>query len=417
MIDVHAALRERYLAPLKEQPELYIGVELEFPIVNLRGQATDIELSKALMSYLLTQGFELVRTDQEGQPIEVKQVTRGDVILFELSYNTLEVAFAKTRTIGEVAERLEAYLDLIQPFLRQADHELQGCGLHPHWQLNDNRPVALPRYQMLGAYLALGANEQSCHPFADYGAFICGNQVQFDLSRANYLRTINAFNQIEAAKAYLFPNSAFEGHSWDTKIARDYFWEESMHGLIKENVGVYPRTFTSEQDYLDYMSQSALFTVQRQERTYYFSPRSLTAYFAEKSVSAQDLAGQKHVLHPQLGDMAYHRSYHYQVLTTRGTVELRSVCTQPLDRTFAPIAFQLGLLINLDALEAYLGQAPFFVSQGRDYPALRRRFSKSKLSQEEQQDIQQFSQDLLDLARQGLLARQQGEETYLSPLV
>ena len=51
-----------------------------------------------------------------------------------------------------------------------------------------------------------------------------------------------------------------------------------------------------------------------------------------------------------------HRSYQYQDLTTRGTVEFRSVCTQPLDRTFASAAFHLGLLVNLDKLEAYLGQ-------------------------------------------------------------
>lgn len=413
MIDLHTALCDRYLRPLKEKPDLYLGVELEFPIVHRQGQATQVEVSKALMHHLLSQGFELDQVDSLGQPIAVKSPETGDVILFELSYNTLEIAFAKAKTIGQVEARFQTYLSLIQDFLGHHQHELQGCGIHPNWHLNDNSPVALPRYQMLVAYLGLAANEQSCHPFTDYGAFICGNQVQFDLSRDDYLPVLNAFNQIEPAKAYLFHNSAFGGSDWDTTIARDLFWEESMHGLFKENIGVYPKDFESEAAYLTYLSQSAMFTVEREGQTLYFPPKRLVDYFSSQEIEATDLLGQSHQIKPQLADLAYHRSYHYQVLTKRGTMELRSVCTQPLEATFAPIAFQLGLLENRQSLETYLAQAPFFETYGRDYPRLRRQFSRQTLSADEQQAIRDFSQDLLALARQGLSQRQQGEEAYL----
>lgn len=416
MIDLHTALRDCYLKPLKENPDLYLGVELEFPIVHQDGQATAVDVSKGLMRHLLDHGFELVRTDDQGHPVEVKEPETGDVILFEFSYNTVELAFAKAKTISQVEQRFEAYLELMQSFLAPHHHEIQGRGIHPHWHLNDNRPVALPRYQMLGAYLALGANEQSCHPFTDYGAFICGNQVQFDLSRTNYLRALNAFNQIEAAKAYLFPNSAFDGHNWQTAIARDRFWEESMHGLIQDNVGVYPKDFTSEADYLAFMAQSALFHVKRDGQIFYFSPKSLTTYLASPTIEALDLEGRVHHIRPQAGDLANHRSYHYQVLTKRGTLELRSVCTQPLEKTFAPIAFQLGLLVNLEALESYLAQAPFFVTYGRDYRKLRRQFAHLALSETKKEAVAQFARDLVQLAEEGLLHRGYGEETYLTPL-
>lgn len=36
--------------------------------------------------------------------------------------------------------------------------------------------------------------------------------------QTNYLRVINAFTQIEAAKAYVFANSEFTGADWDTKF-------------------------------------------------------------------------------------------------------------------------------------------------------------------------------------------------------
>ena len=77
-------------------------------------------------------------------------------------------------------------------------------------------------------------------------------------------------------------------------------------------------------------------------------------------VQAFTLNGDEVLIYPQEKDFETHRSYQYQDLTTRGTVEFRSVCTQPLDRTFASAAFHLGLLLNLDKLEAYLHSAPFF---------------------------------------------------------
>lgn len=112
--------------------------------------------------------------------------------------------------------------------------------------------MAFPRYRMLMDYLNLSRNvtKSDLHHFPEYGAFICGSQVQLDVSKSNYLRVINAFTQIEAAKAYLFANSEFSGEDWDTKIARDIFWEESMHGIYSENVGVNARLFEDEDDFL-----------------------------------------------------------------------------------------------------------------------------------------------------------------------
>ena len=63
--------------------------------------------------------------------------------------------------------------------------------------------MAYPRYQMLMDYLSLSRNvtESDLHHFPEYGAFICGSQIQLDVSKSNYLWVINAFTQIEAAKA------------------------------------------------------------------------------------------------------------------------------------------------------------------------------------------------------------------------
>ena len=412
-------LKNRYLKNIKENPDLYIGIELEFPIVHTKGKPTDIEVSKDLLRFLVDAlSLKVEKEDQDGNPIQLVEPMSQDRILFEVSYTTLEFAFGKVKSIQEVEERFRAYMEVIQEKLGEKDHAIQGWGIHPNWDINDNRPVAYPRYQMLMDYLKMGNNQESVslHDFPHYGAFICGSQVQLDVSTANYLSVINAFTQIEAAKAYLFANSEFSGADWDTRISRDIFWEESMHGIYPENVGVNAKLFKDEDDFFDYLDRSAIFTAERDGETYYFSPIRARDYLATEEVSAYTLNGKETLLVPQEKDFQTHRSYQFQDLTTRGTVEFRSVCTQPLDRTFASAAFHLGLLVNIDKLETYLETAPFFERFGRDYKSLRRQFSQKQLSDEETAGIVQFSKDLLAIAEQGLEMRGQQETTYLEPL-
>ena len=412
-------LKKRYLKNIKEHPDLFIGIELEYPIVNLEGKATDGEVVKDLFRYLPSVlGFTIEKVDDFGNPIQLFDPVSQDTILFEVAYMTIEFAFGKAKSIREVEERFTFYMATIQNKLGEANHAIVGCGIHPNWDKNENCPVAYPRYQMLMDYLNLSRNvtKSDLHHFPEYGAFICGSQVQLDISRSNYLRVINAFTQIEAAKAYLFANSEFSGADWDTKISRDIFWEESMHGIYPENVGVNTRLFKDEDDFFDYLNHSAIFTAERDGQTYYFYPIQARDYLTTPEIQAFTLNGDEVLIHPQEEDFQTQRRYQYQDLTTRGTVEFRSVCTQPLDRTFASAAFHLGLLLNLDKLEAYLQSAPFFTTFGLDYKSLRRQFSKKRLTDEEEAAVLEFSKELLTLAEAGLEKRDKQEMVYLEPL-
>ena len=412
-------LKKRYLENIKENPDLFVGVELEYPVVNLEGKATDIEVVKELFRYLPSVlGFTIEKVDEFGNPIQLLDPVSQDTILFEVSYTTIEFAFGRAKSIQEVEERFRDYMDLIQKKLGKANHAIIGSGIHPYWEKNENQPVAYARYQMLMAYLNLSRSKTNVdlHDYPQYGAFICGSQVQLDVSKSNYLRVINAFTQIEAAKAYLFANSEFSGADWDTKISRDIFWEESMHGIYPENVGVNARLFKDEDDFFDYLDHSAIFTAERDGQTYYFNPIQARDYLTTPEIQAFTLNGDEVLIYPQEKDFQTHRSYQYQDLTTRGTIEFRSVCTQPLNRTFAATAFHLGLLLNLDKLEAYLQFAPFFTTFGRDYKSLRRQFSKKMLTVEEETAIVEFSKGLLLLAEEGLEKRRKQEMTYLQPL-
>lgn len=412
-------LKSRYLKNLRDNPAIFVGIELEYPVVSIDGQATDIIVVQNLMRFLTSRlNFTIEKFDDFGNPIQLVDSISQDRILFEVSYTTIEFAFAKADSIKDVESRFQQYIDVIQRKLGEDHHAIVGCGIHPNWDKNKNCPVAYSRYQMLMSYLKMSrtVTDIPLHHFPEYGAFICGSQVQLDVSKSNYLRVINAFTQIEAVKAYLFANSEFSGADWDTKIARDIFWEESMHGIYPENVGVNARLFKDEGDFFDYLDHSAIFTAERDGQTYYFYPIQVRDYLATPEIQAYALNGDEIFIYPQEKDFETHRSYQYQDLTTRGTVEFRSVCTQPLDRTFASAAFHLGLLVNLDKLEAYLETAPFFKEFGRDYKFLRQQFSKKKLTDEEETTIIEFSKDLLLLAEEGLEMRNKQETIYLQPL-
>ena len=407
-------LKEKYLSNMKEDSELFVGVELEFPIVETNGNKTNIEVTKNLFRTLANlSDFEVEKIDDEQNPIQLIHCSSKDRILFELSYNTIEFAFERARSINEVAKRFEAYLKIIQPILQENNHEIQGHGIHPLWQENDNSPVKIERYKMLMAFLAMNGTGMKTHSYPSYGAFICGNQVQLDVRRDNYLRIINAFNKIEAAKAYLFSNSEFLAEAWDTKIARDIFWEESLHGYYKENVGIYPKDYQSEEEFFNNLARTAIFTATREGKSYYFKPIRVEDYLDQKEITAYTADGNEKIIKPVKEDLKKHRSYQFQDLTARGTVEFRSVCTQPLETTFAPIAFELGLFVELEKLENFLEDSSFFKNEEQDYRKLRKKYSKKILSKEEKEAIQSFSKDLLDIAEAGLMKRGYGEEKFL----
>ena len=376
-------LKQRYYLPIKEQPGLFVGIELEYPVVNLSGNATDVSLTKQLLIYLIDNfGFKADKFDSDNNPIQLIEQASGDMILFEVSYNTIEFAFAKASRIAEVEERLDTYLSMIQPYLRNHNHELQGWGVNPNWAKNDNSPVKSPRYEMLMDFLELSKakNNPFFHNYPEYGSFICGSQVQLDVSKISYLRVLNAFNQIEGPKAVLFANSEFWGSDWDLAISRDVFWENSMHGVFEENAGIFPRVFKNEDDYFSYLSETAIFTAKRAEETYYFEPIRAKDYLNKSAIQAWSIHGKEVSIKPSEDDFKTHRSYQFQDLTTRGTIEFRSVCTQPFSATFAPAAFHLGLLVNLERLENILKDSPFFEAFDFDYPRIRRLFSKKDIS-------------------------------------
>lgn len=189
-----------------------------------------------------------------------------------------------------------------------------------------------------------------------------------------------------------------------------------MHGVFEENAGVFPKVFENEDDYFSYLSETAIFTATRGEVTYYFEPIRAKDYLNKPAIQAWSIHGKEVSIQPSEDDFQTHRSYQFQDLTTRGTVEFRSVCTQPFSATFVPAALHLGLLVNLEALESILKGTSLFEVFDYDYPRIRCLFLKKKISKTDLKLILPLTEALLTCAEDGLKNRGFGEEVYLAPL-
>ena len=74
-------LKHRYLKNIKENPELFVGIELEYPVVNLEGDATDVEVIKYLFRYLVSAlDFTVEKVDDFGTPIQLVDPVSQDTI-------------------------------------------------------------------------------------------------------------------------------------------------------------------------------------------------------------------------------------------------------------------------------------------------------------------------------------------------
>ncbi len=81
----------------------------------------------------------------------------------------------------------------------------------------------------------------------------------------------------------MFANSPFD-HMDDMALTRDYFWEYSMHGLLKNNVGIYSEEFQTEAEYRQYQEESAMFYVIRDNCYYYFKPITVKSFLSKKNL-------------------------------------------------------------------------------------------------------------------------------------
>ena len=420
--DAKEIIQKRFIEPLKADSGHYVGIEIELPIVNLHRKAVDFDVVHAMTErFVKKAGFTETYRDDDGFIYLAEEPESGDTLSFDCSYNTLEFSFSREEDIHAVAERFFRYIELVQDELQQEHHIVTGMGINPGYRFNKYEPVANGRYRMLYHFLQSYKEHEGTipfHPYPNYGMFSAASQIQLDVSADNVLEAMNAFNKLEPLKAILFANSVWEENP-DILLNRDWLWVNSLHGLNPHNVGLLRDDLKNIDDLIDYIGSMSMYCTERDGHYLYFDPMTVNEYFRAGLLTGyyHDAEGKYAVgFYPVEDDIRYLRSFKYVDLTFRGTLELRSVCTQPLYESFTVAAFHAGLMEMLPELTVLLDQAKLY-QEGLTPYVLRELLGRRSIPAFiDKRELSALLKDVLNLARKGLYRRGFHEEGFLDPL-
>ncbi len=416
-------LYEKYIFPTEQERSFYVGIEIEMPIVNLSGQAVDFNVAQAAArSFIRHYGFKEVKWDENGICYSATSEQNGDNLSFDCSYNNLELSLGRAVRIQELEQRFHEYVSFLNGELKKTGHILTGMGINPNHNVNRKDYILSERYRMLERYLLQSKSwdiPMYFHPYPDFGAFASASQVQLDVKRENLIATLKGFSLVEPIKAVLFDNSVLSVGS-GVLCARDGLWENSTHGINPHNVGMYDCELQSVDDLLEYICTTSIFCVERDGHYIHFKPILITEYLKMNKVEGKYYSNGSYisvVFKPEPEDIRYLRTYKFEDLTFRGTIEFRSVCCQPFRDAMTVAAFHTGLMNEPQKLVTLLEADHTLYHHGYSAAELRKLMNCVEWpGYIEREALRDLCFSVLDLAKKGLILRDYGEEKYLDTL-
>lgn len=421
---VRKLLYNKYIKPTTENKDIYIGIEIEMPVVNLNREPVDKSLVLSLIKAFADKfGFIPTGYDDNKDIYAVANMGNGDIFTFDCSYNNLEISFGKVQNLNEVWEKFKEYVDFSNDYLKPYNTLLTGFGINPYRQYNNNVPIPNGRYRMLFHYLNSYTEyqpEKYFHSYPEFGTYSSASQVQIDVKEENLAHTINAFNSIEPLKALLFSNSVLNDENENFICARDMLWEHSMQGYNKHNTGMYNVEFKDSEEIVDYLSTTSIYCTERDGKYINFTPIMISEYFEKDAVEGEyfrDGEYHKITFKPEKSDIEYLRTFKFTDLTFRGTVEHRSSCCQPLKDTMCVSAFHLGITSKIDKVMELINNDRTVYNRGYTPTELRKLFVKKDLPHfVDEKELKKLLKALIDIAYEGLAERKKGEEKFITCL-
>lgn len=421
---IRQQLYHKYIEPTKRERKNCIGVEIELPIVNLKKRAVDFQIVHQVTERFISFfSFQVTGLDEEGNIFSAAEPKTGDILSYDCSYNNLELSMGKEEKLTEIHRRFCEYYRYLQREFRRYDHTLTGMGINPYRIYNRHIPIPNGRYRML--YHHLRSYDQYdlpmyFHHHPEYGMFSSASQVQLDVRYDDLITTLDAFSKLEPIKALLFSNSVMLGEQEELLCCRDMLWENSTHGINTHNVGMFKCKMNNVDDLMRYIESTSIYCVERDGKYINFPPVRIMDYFQKAFVQGEyyEKGTYKTIrIKPKLEDLKYLRTFNFEDLTFRGTVEFRSVCCQPVSDCMTVAAFHLGLKNRLYQLQQLLEQDHVIYNKGYNAAELRKLFNQRQLPSFVDQDaLYELAKQITDLASEGLAMRKLGEEQFLAPL-
>ena len=422
---VRSKLYEEFIQPTNQKKD-FIGVEIEIPIINLDKKAVDFELVHEITHKFQKQysDFKTDGIDYDGNVFAVKNPKTDDIVCYDCSYNNIEFAMGREEELFAINDRFCDYYSFVKECFEEHNHTLTGMGINPYRKYNENIPIPSERYLMLYHHLKSFKKYKNIpmhfHRFPEYGMFSSASQVQLDIYKEDLVKTINVFSKIEPIKALLFSNSVLFGQNDNITCFRDALWEYSTHGVNPHNIGMYDVDFKDLNDLQSYLESLNIYCVMIDGAYINFPSMNLLDYFSRDYVKGEIYCNGEYrniEIKPCISDIKYLRPFKFINLTFRGTVEFRSICTQPIRDSMSVAAFHLGLKGKLDELDDIIANDTAIYHKGYTAGELRKLLIQDEIPQIfNKKELCALSKEIVDLAKQGLEERGIGEEVFLNPL-
>lgn len=423
--EVKQLLFDRFIKPTINNPNNYIGVEIEMPILNLDKKPVNFEIVHNITEKFIEHfDFLPVGIDEDGNIYSAKSSQNSDILSYDCSYNNLELSFGKEENLFEIQKRFDVYYRYLQEIFRLYNYTLTGMGVNPYRVYNKNEPIPNGRYRMLyhhlSSYPMYGNLPMYFHSYPKFGMFSSASQVQLDANYNDLPRLINVFSELEPIKAVLFSNSVLTGDHEEYICCRDIFWENSTHGINPHNIGMYNQKFENVEEIVNYISTTSIYCVERDGKYINFSPILFSDYLKLEGIVGEYYENgryRKILVQPSVYDIEYLRTFKFEDITYRGTIEFRSVCCQPISDSMVVAAFHLGIKNNLDKAEQILQNDTVLLGNGYITTELRKLLIKTEMPSFIDIDgLYRLARDVVDAASDGLKSRGKGEEILLAPL-
>ncbi len=425
MKELDRAIYDKYIRPTEKKRDFSIGIEIEMPVVNLSGEPVEekavLEVSDVFRRHF---GFDVQSKDDNGCINSITDRSNGDNLSFDCCYSNLELSMGVGDDLIKIHERFKKLYTFLQQQFAKFGYTLTGMGINPNYAVNYNKPVPNERYRMLYHYLHSYRKYQfeldrRFHEFPEFGTFTSASQVQLDVQKDSLIDTINTFGLLEPYKSLIFANSYLPEYP-DYLCVRNMLWERSMQGFNPHNVGMFLQKLESIDELLEYIKSQSIYCTIRNGKYVDFQPISVGEYFSREKICAEEFDGKEYktiMFAPEKNDLEYLRTFKFEDLTFRGTIEYRSSCCQPIKDVMSVSAFHTGLAGKLSELKQLLENDKVIYGHGYSSAELQNMLSKTKLPDFIDTDLlkDQLTR-ILDLARDGLKLRGKNEEQYLDVL-
>ncbi|MBR5535480.1 MAG: hypothetical protein IKU60_02395 [Clostridia bacterium] len=394
-MDTRKLIYDTFLKPFEERQYGNVGVELEFPLVNLDKAPVDEKVAKGMFDYFLERGFK-IELEEEGQPLFITNED-GDCLSFDNSYNNFEFALNYGDNLCDIAERFYALLEEVQAYFKKRGHSLVGMGSNPYKKYARKSHVNFSTYNMVDEYLTTFGKDS---PYPDFPAFLSSAQTHLDVPLDDLPFAYTLFSKLDFVRGLVLSNSPdFEREGYI--CYRDYLWEQSAFSKCPNITGKVDGEFKSREDLVDYIMKKGMFNRIRDGKYEVFEPCGIEEYFSREDARKEDIN--------------CYLSFKNVEITRRGTLEIRSDCAQLFPDSFAPAAFNLGILNNMGKVNSLLDA--FFKEEGieESNSHLRKKTVRGEFIAPRNK-LNELVSKILEYSEEGLLKRGKGEEKYLAPL-